>query len=151
LGGKGNEGVAGQVKQMPGAIGYVEATYARQNRLPLAQLRNASGNFVAAMAFEIASAATSALESAGNEADLRMSLVNAPGRDAYPIASFTWMLVAPELLGPEKTQALLAFLEWALHDGDQVARTLGYEPLPGPLADRVLSALDARLAAPASR
>jgi phosphate transport system substrate-binding protein len=146
LGGKGNEGVAGQVKQMPGAIGYVEATYARQNRLPLAQLQNASGNFVAAMAFEIAEAATSALAMVNETTDLRLSIVNAPGANAYPIASFTWMLVAPELIGPEKTAALRRFLEWSLHDGDQIARTLGYEPLPQPLADRLLESFDAQLA-----
>jgi len=148
LGGKGNEGVAGQVKQMPGAIGYVEATYARQNRLPLAHIRNASGNYVAAMAFEIAEAATSALALVTETSDLRLSIVNAPGANAYPIASFTWMLVAPELIGAEKTAALRRFLEWSLHDGDQIARTLGYEPLPQPLADRLLESFDAQLASP---
>jgi phosphate transport system substrate-binding protein len=148
LGGKGNEGVAGQVKQMPGAIGYVEATYARQNRLPLAQIQNAAGNFVAAMAFEIAAAATSALEEINNESDLRLSIVNPPGRDAYPIASFTWMLVAPDALGAEKTSSVRTFLAWALDEsGDEVARTLGYVPLPDSLADRLLRSLDSKLSA----
>ncbi len=145
LGGKGNEGVAGQVKQMPGSIGYVEATYARQNRLPAALLRNAAGNFVAPNANEVAAAAISALELVADTPDLRLSIVNAPGADAYPIASFTWMLVAPELIGAQKTRALRAFLEWALHDGDSVAQALGYEPLPTALADRLLGSFDAQL------
>jgi phosphate transport system substrate-binding protein len=148
LGGKGNEGVAGQVKQMPGAIGYVEATYARQNRLPLAQIRNAAGTYVAAMAFEIAAAATSALEAIDDSSDLRLSIVNPPGADAYPIASFTWMVIAPEALGADKTASMRSFLKWALHDGDQVARTLGYVPLPDSLADRMLRSLDRKLSAP---
>ncbi len=148
LGGKGNEGVAGQVKQMPGAVGYVEATYARQNRLPTALLRNAAGNFVSPTAFEVAAAATSALEAAGDSADLRRSIVNAPGAQAYPIASFTWMLVAPELIGAEKTASLYRFVHWALHSGDQLARELGYEPLPTDLVDRLLPMLDRQLGLP---
>jgi phosphate transport system substrate-binding protein len=145
LGGKGNEGVAGQVKQMPGAIGYVEATYARQNRLPVATLRNAAGNFVTPAAFEVAAAATSSLEAAGEPTDLRLSIVNAPGAQAYPIASFTWMLVAPELIGAEKTASLYRFVNWALHSGDELARGLGYEPLPAELVDRLLLSLDRQL------
>jgi phosphate transport system substrate-binding protein len=148
LGGKGNEGVAGQVKAMPGAIGYVEASYARQNRLRTALVRNAAGNFVAPSAFEIAAAATSTLEAAGEVADLRLSIVNAPGAQAYPIASFTWMLVAPDLIGAEKTAAIRRFVDWALFRGDEIARTLGYEPLPADLADRMLRALDRQLTAP---
>lgn len=151
LGGKGNEGVAGQVKQMPGAIGYVEATYARQNRLPVASLRNAAGNFVAPNPNEVAAAAISALALVADTPDLRLSIVNAPGADAYPIASFTWMLVAPELIGPAKTKALRAFLEWALHEGNEVAQSLGYEPLPTPLADRLLGSFDAQLGSAAPR
>ena len=150
IGGKGNEGVAGQVKQMEGAIGYVEGTYARQNRLPVALLQNASGRFVAPSAFEVAAAATSAIDSAGVSADLRLSIVNAPGPYAYPIASLTWMLLAPDLVGPQKTAALVRFVGWALQEGDEPARSLGYEPLPAGLADQILRALEAELAVPPS-
>jgi phosphate transport system substrate-binding protein len=142
LGGKGNEGVAGQVKQMPGAIGYVETTYARQNRLPIAQIRNAHGEFTAPAAFEIAAAATAVLDRVDASADLRLSIVNAPGPDAYPIASFTWMLVAPEMAGPAKTARIVDFLRWAFTEGDAPARALGYEPLPPALAERIVARLD---------
>ncbi len=151
LGGKGNEGVAGQVKQMQGAIGYVEATYARQNRLPLALIANATGKFVAPMAFEISSAATNALDAVGEPNDLRVSIVNAPGADSYPISSFTWMLIAPEAIGAAKTQTLLRFVEWALQSGDALASGLGYEPLPEPLASRLLTTLERQLEAPPAR
>ncbi len=147
-GGQGNEGVAGQVKQTLGAIGYVESSYARQNRLPVALVRNAAGNFVAPAAFEMAAAATSALAIANEPLDLRLSIVNAPGDRAYPISSFTWMLVAPDHIGPTKTQSVQRFAEWALHSGDQIARELGYEPIPAPLADRMLATLARELGAP---
>jgi phosphate transport system substrate-binding protein len=147
LGGKGNEGVAGQVKQMVGAIGYVEGTYARQNRLPVALLQNAAGRFVAPSAFEVAAAATAAIDAAGVSADLRLSIVNAPGPYSYPIASLTWMLLAPDLVGAPKTTALVAFIDWALREGDDLARELGYEPLPGTLADQIVRALETDLSA----
>lgn len=148
IGGKGNEGVAAQVKAMPGAIGYIEATYARQNRLRTAHLQNAAGTFTPPAAFEIAAAASSALATLDEDADLRVSIVNAPGERAYPIASFTWMLVAPELIGPERTEALKRFLRWALSSGDEMARTLGYEPLPAEVATPLLESLDRRLPTP---
>lgn len=145
IGGKGNEGVAAQVKAMPGAIGYIEATYARQNRLRTAHLQNAAGTFTPPAAFEIASAASSALATLDEGTDLRVSIVNAPGERAYPIASFTWMLVAPDVIGPERTEALKRFLRWALTSGDEMARTLGYEPLPAEVAGPLLESLDQRL------
>jgi phosphate transport system substrate-binding protein len=158
IGGKGNEGVAGQVKQMVGALGYLEVVYARQNRLPVAHLRNRAGRFVSPMPFEVASAATGATaaatagagagasgESAGLRAarDLRVSLVDAPGDNAYPLASFTWMLISPDALGPEKTRQLTDFLRWALLDGGDMASQLGYVALPTETANRVLDRLDA--------
>jgi phosphate transport system substrate-binding protein len=146
--GQGNEGVAGHVKQTLGAIGYVESSYARQNRLPIALVRNAAGNFVSPSAFEMSAAATSALAIAEEPLDLRLSIVNAPGDRAYPISSFTWMLVAPEHIGPAKTQSVQRLAEWALHSGDQIARELGYEPIPAPLADRMLATLARELRAP---
>jgi phosphate transport system substrate-binding protein len=155
IGGKGNEGVAGQVKQMPGAIGYLEVVYARQNRLPVVHVRNAAGRFISPMPFEIASAATAVLESdrklnasdTDGTPDLRVSLVNAPGAQSYPIASFTWMLIAPSAIGPARSRELAAFIRWALLDNPDVASTLGYVPLPSEAATRIVDRLDAALAA----
>ena len=154
IGGKGNEGVAGQVKQMPGAIGYLEVVYARQNRLPVVHVRNAAGRFISPMPFEIASAATAVLEAdrklgatdSNGTPDLRVSLVNAPGAQSYPIASFTWMLIAPSAIGAEKSRQLAAFIRWALLDNPDVASTLGYVPLPSEAASRIVDRLDAALA-----
>lgn len=164
IGGKGNEGVAGQVKQMVGALGYLEVVYARQNRLPVAHLRNRAGRFVSPMPFEVASAAmgataaamgsvtSSAAGTAGGSADsassravrdLRVSLVDAPGENAYPVSSFTWMLISPDALGPVKTRQLTDFLRWALLDGGDMASQLGYVALPIETANRVLDRLDA--------
>ncbi len=154
IGGKGNEGVAGQVKQMPGAIGYLEVVYARQNRLPVVHVRNAAGRFISPMPFEIASAATAVLEAdrklnatnPDGPPDLRVSLVNAPGAQSYPIASFTWMLVAPTAIGSEKSRQLADFIRWALLENSDVASTLGYVPLPSEAATRIVDRLDATLA-----
>ncbi len=154
IGGKGNEGVAGQVKQMPGAIGYLEVVYARQNRLPVVHVRNTAGHFISPMPFEIASAATAMLESdrklnaseTNGTPDLRISLVNAPGAQSYPIASFTWMLIAPSAIGPDKSRQLAAFIRWALLDTPDVASMLGYVPLPSEAATRIVDRLDAALA-----
>lgn len=152
LGGRGNEGVAGQVKQMPGAIGYLEVVYARQNRLPVAHIQNRDGRFVSPLPFEIASAAAVVLDStkSADLTDLRVSLVNSPGAQSYPIASFTWMLIAPRAIGPAKTAQLVSFLRWALLDGSDLASSLGYVPLPTTAATRVIDRLEA-LTAPASR
>ena len=145
IGGKGNEGVAGQVKQMVGSIGYLEVVYARQNRLPIAHIRNRDGHFISPMPFEIASAAASSSAST-DSLGVRASLVDANGEHAYPIASFTFMLLAPQAIGPEKTRQLVAFLHWALTEGGDVASALGYVALPTETAARVLERLDATLA-----
>jgi len=142
IGGKGNEGVAGQVKQMLGSIGYLEVVYARQNHLPVAHVRNRGGRFISPMPYEIASAAATAMDDAGASGDLRLSLVDAAGDQAYPIASFTWMLLAPERIGPVKTRQLIDFLQWALLDGGDMASSLGYVALPTVTATRVLDLLD---------
>ncbi len=138
---RGNEGVAAQVKQTIGAIGFVESSYARFNRLPTARVRNAAGRFIAPAAFEVAAAAVSVLDTVRGPADLRVSIVNAPGGQAYPIASFSWLLIAPDAAGPKKYEQLLRFVKWALSDGDQLARELGYEPIPATLAENVLRSL----------
>ena len=142
IGGKGNEGVAGQVKQMPGSLGYLEVVYARQNRLPVAHIQNRAGRFVSPMPYEVASAATSVVDAQSSAKDLRISLVNAPGPQSYPIASFTWLLIAPDAIGPRKTAQLVAFVRWALADQNNAASTLGYVALPGSLADIVLDRLE---------
>ena len=146
IGGKGNEGVAGQVKQLVGSIGYLEVVYARQNRLPIAHIRNRAGHFMSPMPFEIASAAASSTATAKDSLDVRASLVDATGEHAYPIASFTFMLLAPQAIGPEKTRQLVAFLHWALTEGGDVASALGYVALPTETATRVLDRLDVALA-----
>jgi len=137
------------VKQMVGALGYLEVVYARQNRLPVAQLRNRAGRFVSPMPFEVASAATGATAAGALAAptsraaqDLRVSLVDAPGEYSYPLASFTWMLISPQAIGVEKTSQLIDFLRWALVDGGDMASQLGYVALPTETANRVLDRLD---------
>lgn len=140
--GKGNEGVAGQVKETIGAIGYLEVVYARQNRLPVAHVRNRAGRFVSPMPFEIASAAANLTDSTMYLRGQRPSLVNAAGEQAYPIASFTWILLSPNRIGERKTQRMVAFLRWALTDGSELASSLGYVALPTVTATPVLDLLD---------
>lgn len=153
-GAHGNEGVAGLVKQTVGAIGYVEAVYARQNRLPLAHLRNRAGRFVSPMPYEIAAAADEVLErEAANMTwpnDYRLSLVDAPGQASYPIASFTWLIFSPTVLGEPRTRQLVDFLHWALRDGSAITSSLGYVTLPTSVAEDVLQRLD-QLPAAAAR
>lgn len=150
IGGKGNEGVAGQVKAMEGALGYIEVVYARQNFLPVAHIQNKAGKFAAPQAHEISAAAASVTDSLSASSDFRVSLVNAAGADAYPITSFTWMLINPSGIGPVKTQQLVQFLRWALKDGEAAAADLGYVPLPAAAISRISARLDA-LAAPPPR
>jgi phosphate transport system substrate-binding protein len=139
LGGKGNEGVAGQVKSTPGALGYVELAYAIQNHLPAAAVQNQAGKFVEPSIPSTTAAAAGA--AATMPADFRVSLTNAPGDGAYPIASFTWLLVYKEQVDATKGQALVKFLRWAIHDGQKYTAELLYAPLPAP----VLKQIEARL------
>jgi phosphate transport system substrate-binding protein len=134
LGGKGNAGVAGQIKQSPGSIGYVELAYAHQNKLPFAQLKNAAGNYVAASIDSV----TAALATATIPDDFRFSMVNAPGDAAYPIAGATWLLVYGEQKDPAKGQKLVQFLKWAYTDGEKMAADLDYAPLPAAVQQRAL-------------
>lgn len=134
LGAKGNEGVAGQVKQLPGAIGYVELAYAHQNKLAFAEIKNAAGNFITASVESV----TEALASAKVPEDFRFSMVNPPGEKAYPISGATWLLVYEHQKDPVKGKKLVEFLEWAMAKGEQMATTLDYAPLPEALAKRVL-------------
>jgi len=134
LGGKGNAGVAGQIKQSPGAIGYVELAYAHQNKLPFADLRNAAGKYVTATIASV----TAALATATIPDDFRFSMVNAPGDDSYPISGVTWILVYGEQKDPAKGQKLVQFLTWAYTDGERMAASLDYAPLPPAVQQRVL-------------
>jgi phosphate transport system substrate-binding protein len=134
LGGKGNEGVAGQIKQTPGALGYVELIYAVQNKMPYAEVKNAAGNFVKPTLESI----TAALATAQIPDDFRFSITNAPGKDAYPICGATWLLVYQQQKDHEKGKKLVEFLKWAETSGEQMARNLEYAPLPENLQQRVL-------------
>lgn len=142
LGGKGNEGVSGQVKQTPGAVGYVELAYAKQNRLPYASIQNAAGNFVAPSPEGMTAAAAGVAESLPANTDYRLSIVNAKGADAYPISSFTWILVYAQQSDSIKGRKLRDFLRWALTDGEKQAASLDYAPLPASMATRLNARLD---------
>jgi phosphate transport system substrate-binding protein len=137
LGGKGNEGVAGQVKQTPGAIGYVELAYAKQNRLPVTSIRNSAGNYVAPSVESATAAAGSAVEKFGPNTDYRVSIVNAPGAEAYPISSFTWILVYQNQPDSVKGRKIVDFLKWALTKGESAAPTLDYAPLPSAMTSQL--------------
>jgi phosphate transport system substrate-binding protein len=135
LGGKGNEGVAGQIKSTPGAFGYVELAYAITNNLPAPAIRNQAGKFVAPTIRSTTAAAAGAAENM--PADFRVSLTNPPGDDAYPIASFTWLLVYREQPDEVKGKAIVNFLWWAIHDGQKYAADLLYAPLPAPVVKQI--------------
>ena len=128
LGGKGNEGVAGQVKQTPGSIGYVELAYAKQNKLPYANVRNVAGRYVTPTIASV-TAAAGGMKLPKNT-DYRVSIVNAPGKDSYPISSMTWILVYQNQLDRAKGQKLVDFLRWAYTSGEKSAESLDYAPLP---------------------
>ena len=141
LGAKGNEGVAGQVKQTPGSIGYVELAYATQNNLPIAAIRNKSGQFVAASVPAVTAAAAGAAKALPGNTDYRISIVDAPGADSYPISSFTWILVYQHQTDAVKGKKLVDFLNWALTEGEKSAVTLDYAPLPTEMATTVKARL----------
>jgi phosphate transport system substrate-binding protein len=134
LGGKGNEGVAGQVKQVSGAIGYVELIYVKQNKMAYADVKNSTGNFITPSLDSI----TAALATAKIPDDFRFSMVNPPGEKAYPIAGTTWLLVYEQQKNATKGKKLVEFLNWALTKGEGMATTLDYAPLPESVQQRVL-------------
>jgi phosphate transport system substrate-binding protein len=133
-GGKGNEGVTGQIKQQPNTIGYVELAYAVQNNLPAALIKNAGGKFIAPSIDAVTAAAASA--SAETPDDLRVSITNSNGADAYPISSYTYVLAYKDQKNAEKGKALVDFLWWGIHDGEQFAKDLQYAPLPAEIVKR---------------
>jgi len=138
IGGKGNEGVSGQVKQTPGALGYVELIYAVQNKMPYADVKNAAGQFVKPTLESV----TAALGTANIPDDFRFTMTNAPGSDAYPIAGATWLLVYEQPKDPAKGKKLVEFLKWALTKGEGMAKDLNYAPLPDEVQQRVLKRID---------
>src|SRR5213592_161914 len=138
IGGKGNEGVSGQVKQTPGAIGYVELIYATQNKMPYAEVKNSAGQFVKPTLESV----TAALAAADIPDDFRFSMTNAPGKDAYPIAGATWLLVYQQQKDAAKGKKLVEFLKWAAKDGEKMAKDLQYAPLPESVQQRVLKRID---------
>ena len=133
-GGKGNEGVTGQIKQQPNTIGYVELAYAVQNKLPVAVIKNKSGNFIEPNIDAVTAAAAGAI--AGTPKDLRVSITDAPGASAYPISSYTYILVYQEQKDAAKGKALVDFLWWGIHDGEKFAKDLQYAPLPEEIVKR---------------
>lgn len=133
-GGKGNEGVTGQIKQQPNTIGYVELAYAVQNKLPVALVKNSAGKFIAPSIDAVTAAAASA--SAQTPDDLRVSITNSTGENAYPISSYTYILAYKEQKNADKGKAVVDFLWWGIHDGEQYAKDLLYAPLPEEIVKR---------------
>jgi phosphate transport system substrate-binding protein len=138
MGGSHNEGVAGMIRQLPGSIGYVELIYAVQNNIPYGSVRNSSGVFLKASLDGVTAAAASAPKM---PPDFRVSITNAPGKDAYPISSFTWLLIPAQSKDPAKGKILADFLNWMVTDGQKVTSALTYAPLPDNVAAKVKEAI----------
>src|SRR5215813_1938287 len=132
LGGKGNEGVAGLIKQTPYSIGYLEFIYAIHNKMTYGRVRNSDDNFVKADLDSVAAAAAGVKTI---PSDFRVSITNAPGHDSYPISSYTWLLIPPKIPDPAKKEAIVDFLHWMLDDGQQMVEALAYARLPKELVD----------------
>jgi phosphate transport system substrate-binding protein len=139
LGSKGNEGVSGQIKQTEGAIGYVELIYAIQNKMSYGKVKNAAGVFVKAELKSVTEAAAGA--AANMPEDFRVSITNAPGKGAYPISSFTWLLVPNKFQDPAKKKAVTEFLTWMLGPGQKMSEALSYAPLPKAVVAKEVTAI----------
>jgi phosphate transport system substrate-binding protein len=140
LGGKGNEGVSGLVRQTPGSLGYVELVYALQNKISTGQVQNSAGTFVTPTVDSVTAAAAGA--AANMPPDFRVSITNAPGADAYPIASFTWILLYEDPQDKAQGRVMRDFMRWALTDGQKMAPELGYASLPPQVVDMETKALE---------
>jgi phosphate transport system substrate-binding protein len=138
VGGKGNPGVAGLVRQLPGAIGYVELLYALQNHISYGEIKNAAGNWVKASIDGVTAAAASIKQM---PSDYRVSITNAPGKDAYPISSFTYLLVPLKFPDAEKGKVIKDMLSWMINSGEAEAAGLSYAPLPKSVSDKVLKTI----------
>jgi phosphate transport system substrate-binding protein len=139
VGGKGNEGVSGLVSQTPGAIGYVELIYALQNKIPFGAVKNHDGVYLKASLDSVTAAAAGA--GANMPPDFRVSITNAPGKNAYPISSFTWLLLYQNPKDKAKSQTMIHFVKWALTDGQKYCADLGYAPLPAAVVKMEMAAL----------
>jgi phosphate transport system substrate-binding protein len=139
LGGKGNEGVSGLLKNTPDSIGYVELIYAVQNNIPYGEVQNASGTFVKASFDTVSAAAAGAAKTMPD--DFRVSITNAPGKTAYPISSFTWLLIPAQIQDATKRDVIKGFLKWMLTDGQKDCANLSYAPLPAPVVTKELKAI----------
>ena len=135
LGAKGSEGVTGQVKNTEYSVSYVELIFAVQNKIGYGSVQNADGQFVKADTKTVSAAAAGAAKSM--PADYRVSIVNAPGKESYPISTFTWLLIPSKIDDPAKKKNLVEFLHWMLKDGQSSAAGLGYAPLPSNVAKMV--------------
>jgi phosphate transport system substrate-binding protein len=138
LAAKGSEGVSGQVKQVPGGIGYAELAYANQNKIPYADVKNSSGNFIPPAPDSV----SAALATAKIPEDFRFSMVNAPGEKAYPISGASWVLIYQKQKGADHGAKLVAFLKWAVTEGQKLSSSLDYAPLPDEVQQRELKLLD---------
>ncbi len=139
LGGKGNEGVSGLIKQTPNSIGYIELIYAIQNNLPYGAVQNAAGTFVKASLAGVSEAAAGAAKNMPD--DFRVSITNAPGKTAYPISSFTWLLIPAQIQDAGKRDIIKGFLKWMLTDGQGYCEGLYYGKLPKPVVDKEMKAI----------
>lgn len=138
MAGKGNEGVAGQIRQLQGSIGYVELIYAAENKITYGSVKNTAGNFVKASLDGVTEAAASVKTM---PADFRVSITNAPGKTAYPISSFTWLLIPVQAKDPKRGKIIADFLEWMLVDGQKMTSQLSYAPLPASVVEKVKAAI----------
>jgi phosphate transport system substrate-binding protein len=140
LGGKGNEGVTGLIKQTPNSIGYVELIYAVQNNVPYGSVKNSSGSFIKADLASVNAAAAGAAKDMPE--DFRVSITNAPGKTAYPISSFTWLLIPEKIQDGGKRDSIKGFLKWMLTDGQGSAEQLSYAKLPKEVVEKELKAIN---------
>ena len=140
LGGKGNEGVSGLVKQTPNSIGYVELVYALQNKMSYGSVKNAADKFVKANLKSVTAAAAGAAQNMPE--DFRVSITNPPGEDVYPIASFTWLLVPDQIKDEAKRKAMVGFLQWMLDEGQKMTEVLQYAPLPTEVVEKEEKAIE---------
>jgi phosphate transport system substrate-binding protein len=140
LGGKGNEGVTGTVKNTPDSIGYVELIYAESNKIPYGNVKNAAGIFVKASLSSVTAAAAGAAKEMPD--DFRVSITNAPGKDVYPISTFTWLLIPEKFTDTAKRDAIKGFLKWALADGQSYAEALSYAKLPKEVVAKEVKAIN---------
>jgi len=137
LGGKGNEGVAGQVKLTQNSIGYVELIYAKQNKMSYGKVKNRSGAFIKA---ELASVSAAA-DGVTIPDDFRVSITDSPAKTAYPVSSFTWLLIPEEIKDKQKLKVIQDFLKWMLGPGQKMTETLDFAPLPAPVVAKETKAL----------